>query len=408
MRIALIGDLQYWMPWEENLDFKMKQIKNFSPDLSIVMGDFGGSKMRSAEGLEETKEYVSMVGCPFHAIFGNHDVEYWPDNRFAYDPEGTYQKVFGECPYTSYIINGVLVVCISIERQPFETFITPYTVYVSDKQYEWAKKEIEDHRDMPAIIIAHAPVAGSGLRCERPMHNAALDTYLDHTFKAQRWVDLLSDNPQIKVWISAHFHMGHDYESSITERHGVVHISCGVMTCCTRDERTHTRIVDITEDKKLLVYTLDHNNDKELLFDAEIDLTGKEKNKGKIACPKDHEVLIGAEDSPEKVWYDPFHNRYFVSTAQGMLWEYIEELSDFCGAVAYEKKVKELYVKENRLILVYDDFEISSVDLDSRGRWAYKDTLKQEITKEKEIYGTLLPAVEYTTRDSKEGIYIKF
>ncbi|MBE6573180.1 MAG: hypothetical protein E7652_02175 [Ruminococcaceae bacterium] len=408
MRLAIIGDLQYWKAEVENLGFKMKQIKKFKPGFSFVMGDVGGSRMRSEEGLLETKEYVSMVGCPFHLIYGNHDVEYWLENVNKYDPEATYRKVFSECTYKSYVFNGVLVVSLSIERQPVEDFMTPYTVYVSDEQYEWARKVIEDNRDKPCIIIAHAPVAGSGLRCDRPMHNAALDTYLDQTFKAERWVELLHDNPQIRAWVSAHFHMGHDYDTAITERAGVVHISCGVMTCCTRDERAHTRILDITDDKRLLVYTLDHNNDAELIYDAEIDLTGKKESKGKISRHGKHEILIGTDDSPTKAWYDELHDRYFVATEKGMLWEYSEKLSDFCGALSYERTVDELYVDGDRLIMKYPDKAAISVDLYSRHRWQYKESLKQDINSETDICGIALPRIGFTIRDSKEGVYILF
>lgn len=408
MRLAIIGDLQYWKAEVENLGFKMEQIKKYKPDFSFVMGDVGGSQMRSETGLLETKEYVSRVGCPFHLIYGNHDVEYWLDNAGQYDPEATYRKVFSECPYKSYIFNGVLVVSLSIERQPVESFMTPYTVYISDEQYEWAKREIEDNRDKPCIIIAHAPVAGSGLRCDRPMHNAALDTYLDQTFKAQRWVDLLRDNPQIRVWVSAHFHMGHDYDTAITEREGAVHISCGVMTCCTRDERAHTRILDITDDRRLLVYTLDHSNDSELILDAEIDLTGKEESKGKISRHGKHEMLIGADDAPVKAWYDEIHERYFVATEKGMLWEYQDKLSDFCGTLSYERAVERAYIDGCRLVMEYSDRTYASVDLNSRHRWQYKDSLDQDIRAEEGVYGKPLTEITFTTRDSKEGVYIIF
>jgi len=408
MRFAIIGDLQYWKAEVEELSFKMEQIRKYKPDFSFVMGDVGGSQMRSEAGLLETKEYVSMAGCPFHLIYGNHDVEYWPDNRFEYDPESTYRRVFEESPYISYIFDGVLFVCLSIERQPYESFITPYTVYISDAQYEWAKDVIEKNRDIPCVMIAHAPVAGSGLRCERPMHNAALDTYLDQTFKAERWVKLLRDNPQIRVWVSAHFHMGHDYESAITEREGVVHISSGVMTCCTRDERAHTRIIDITEDKRLLVYTLDHNYDGELILDAEIDLYGKEKSKGRIKRPQRHEILIGDGDMPESLWYDERHKSYYVSTEKGMLWEFSEELCDFCGALSYEKKVSGLFLENDMLVLEYADKTAVSLDLTSRKRWQYKDSLPRELNICSSVFGKKLPYVSYDTYPSKEGIYIKF
>ena len=83
MRIAFIGDFQYWKAEIENLEYKMKQIAEHNPDLAIVMGDFGGSKMRSVEGLKETKHHVDLIGCPWLAIMGNHDVEYNEEETYT-------------------------------------------------------------------------------------------------------------------------------------------------------------------------------------------------------------------------------------------------------------------------------------------------------------------------------------
>lgn len=147
MRIAFIGDLQYWKAEIENLEYKMKQIARHKPDFAVVMGDFGGSKMRSAEGLKETKDHVDLIGCPWQAIMGNHDVEYGPDNINAYDPMGTFRQVFGKEPWSATVINGVLVLCITVERQPFENMRTIHAVYVSDKQFAWAKQQLEAYKE---------------------------------------------------------------------------------------------------------------------------------------------------------------------------------------------------------------------------------------------------------------------
>lgn len=84
------------------------------------------------------------------------------------------------------VVNGVLLLCISVERQPEEMMRTVHAVYVSDEQFAWTEKELRAHADMPTVIIAHAPMAGNGLRCSRPMHTASQDTYLDQTYKAER------------------------------------------------------------------------------------------------------------------------------------------------------------------------------------------------------------------------------
>ncbi len=407
MRIALIGDLQYWMPEEENLAYKMGQVAKLEPDFAVVMGDFGGSKMRSAAGLEETRRHVEMIGCPWHAIFGNHDVEYAPDNINAYDPTATFRDVFEKEPYFAMEVNGVLILCITIERQPLEGMRTIHAVYVSDAQFAWAEDQLRAHTDMPTILITHAPMIGSGLRCDRPLHSAALDTYLDQTYKCERWPELLKRFPQIKVWCSAHYHLGHDYDTAMTEKDGVVHISCGVMTCCSRDERKHTRILDITDDKKLIVSTLDHNNDAELIRDAVIDLTGNEAPRGNIAPYIYGEMLLG-KDEPEKIRYCEELGRYYISTANGLLWEFLCEFNEFSGALSLKEKVTELAIDGDRLCLGYENKTFASVDLHSRMRWDWNNLLSQERREEISLCGTPLPTVNFTTRTSKEGVYVKF
>lgn len=407
MRIAFIGDLQYWKAEVENLEFKMKQIAAHRPDLAIVMGDFGGSQMRSIPGLIETKEHVDLIGCPWQAIMGNHDVEYAHDYMRDYDPEASFRTVFGKEPYSATVIDGVLLLCLSVERQPLDTLRTIHAVYVSDRQYEWVKEQLKKHEGMPTILISHAHMAGAGIRCDRPLHTSATDTFLEQTFCPERWQALVKEFPQIKVWCSAHLHMGHDYDSAITYRDGVMHISCGVMTCCTRDESVNTRFIDI-KGHKLIVSTLDHNNDKELIFNASLDLTGNEVPSGRFYTPKKGEILVGAEDKPVRVYKHPFLDKHFVATENDMLWEYDGELWEFMGAISYERKVKELSAEAERLYIEFADGETVSIDLTSRKRWQYTDHIIPDSRKEEKLLGTPLPLIPFKTRNSKEGIYVIF
>lgn len=254
--------------------------------------------------------------------------------------------------------------------------------------------------------MTHPPMAGSGLRCDRPLHTAALDTYLDQTYNERRWHELLKDHPQIKAWCSAHYHLGHDYDTAITERDGVVHISCGVMTCCTRDESCNTRILDITDDKKLIISTLDHNNDRELIWDATVDLTSREKSFGRLTHVKYGEILLG-EDKPVRIWHAKTLDRYYIATEKGLLWEYRCDLWEFSGAIALEKQVTDLYIKDDRLFIGYE-WKTGSVDVNSRMRFDWNNLRCQELREETEHMGEPLPTVEFTTRDSKEGLYVNF
>lgn len=407
MRIAFIGDLQYWKAEVENLGYKMKQIAAHSPDLAVVMGDFGGSKMRSVEGFEETKHHVELIGCPYEVIMGNHDVEYGEEYMRDFDPVDTVRRVFGKEPYSATVIDGVLVLCVTIERQPLDTLRTIHAVYVSDGQYEWVKEQLRNHEGMPTVLVTHAHMAGAGIRCDRPLHTSATDTFLEQTFRPERWQDLVKEFPQIRVWCSAHLHMGHDYDSAITYRDGVMHVSCGVMTCCTRDESCNTRFIDIN-DGKLSVLTLDHNNDKELIPDATLDLGANEPPEGRYYIPKKGEILVGAEDKPTAVYKHPYLDRYYVATEKDLLWEYDGDLWDFTGTIAYEEKIKSLSAENDRLYMEFDNGEILSIDTASRKRWQYRDHINRDAKTETERKGQPLEAVPFTTFTKKEGIYVKF
>ncbi len=407
MRITFIGDLQYWKAEVENLEYKMKQVGTHRPDLAIVMGDFGGSKMRSIPGLEETKHHVDLIGCPWQAIMGNHDVEYNEEYMYEYDPVATFRTVFGKEPYSATVIDGVLVLCITIERQPLEGLRTIHAVYVSDEQYSWTIEQLKKHKNMPTVLVTHAHMAGAGIRCDRPLHTSATDTYLEQTFKPERWQALVREFPQIKAWCSAHLHMGHGYDSAITYRDGVMHISCGVMTCCTRDECANTRFIDI-KDGMLTVLTLDHNDDKELTVDAILDLSGNKAPEGCFYTPVKGEILIGADDKPVTVYKHPCLDRYYVATENGFLWEYDGSLWDFTGAIAYERKAKSLSADTDRLYIEFADGEIRSIDPHSRKRWQYTDHINQEFFPEAKLKGDMLESVPFTTFRKKEGVYVKF
>ncbi len=407
MKIAFIGDLQYWKAEIENLEYKMKQVAAHKPDLAIVMGDFGGSKMRSVEGLEETKYHVDLIGCPWQAIMGNHDVEYNEEYMYNYDPVATFREVFGKEPYSATVTDGVLVLCITIERQPLDTLRTIHAVYVSDEQYEWAREQLKKHEGMPTILVTHAHMAGCGIRCDRPLHTSATDTYLEQTFKPERWQALTKEFPQIKAWCSAHLHMGHGYDSAITYRDGVMHISCGVMTCCTRDESCNTRIIDI-QDGKMFVLTLDHNKDENLMLDACLDLNSNNPPKGRYYLPKKGEILVGSDDKPTAVYKHPYLDRYYIATENDLLWEYDGALWDFTGTIAYGEKTKSLSADSNRLYIEFGDGEIVSLDPHSRKRWQYTDHINRESRPEESLKGEMLETIPFTTFRKKEGLYVKF
>lgn len=402
MRIALIGDLQYWEKEEQNFEHKLSALRELCPDHAYMLGDFGGRYMRKAEGYAETKELLSRLNCPVTVIHGNHDVEFGRDNYNSYDPAALLWDCFGLETNRAQIMNGVLFLSLSCEPQPLSGMRSIYSTYQSDKSFEWVKNQLELNKNIPAVLITHAPLAGCGIRREPPMHPAAGDTYIEQTFNPLRWHELLKSHSNIKAWVSAHLHMAHDYNRAISSYLGCVHISCGTMTGCSRDDKYHTRLLDIKE-KSISVYSYDHITDT-LIYDAEIDLVGND-HKGKIYTAQLREILLG-QDKPISVWQDL--DRCYISTEAGLLWEYEEAYNDISGALVREGTLKEISADKER-IYIRTETELFSVEKFSRGRWDIQGAFTDpERRKEKEMRGKPLLKIPYRLYPEKEGNYIMF
>lgn len=405
MRIVFIGDLQYATAAEERLSFKMKQLRTLSPDFACVMGDIGGSHMKSVQGFTEARDHVEMLGCPYEVILGNHDVEYGIDDPNYFRYEKVFADVFhGKKRFNSFVRDGVLYILVSCERRPEEDFRTHNAVYVSDGQFETVKSALAAHPGLPAVLVTHAPLPGSGLRRWMPLHCGACDTYLDQSFKAQRWRDLIRDHPQIRLSVSAHFHMSHEYTSALTCTGSVTHVSCGVMTICARDDIFQTRVCDINENGAT-VYTFSHTSG-ELRFDAYVDFTGKSRPYGNLSYPREGEMQLG-DDRVNNVWELPEYGRYYVATGKGCLWEYQSELAEFNGAITLSGGADALSSYDGRLYVRDFDGAVYSVELESTGRFDRIDAyIPRESRPEPEMRGDPLPVNRFGERGSKEGNYV--
>lgn len=406
MRIALVGDLQYLSIENENIIPMMKQIAALQPDFAVLMGDIGGGIPRTYEGFRETVELAQHLHCPYHVILGNHDVELSPQKEEQFDSVGTYRKVFATEPNTAFVKDDVLYICLSVESQPMEQMRTIHGVYVSEEHYQWVKDQLDAHPGMPTLLIAHAPIAGNGLRCWRPTHTTSQDTYLDQTYAPERWVALLKEYPQIKACFSAHFHLGHDYETAITEADGVFHVSCGTLVW-GRDTTQQTRVIDVTEDKKLKIYTLDHKPGGAFREDVTIDLTGKEKPSVEIFQVRKGDVYLKSPKAT-KVWRSKNLGRYYIFTDEEILWEYDPELHDLTGAIVRFEKVEDLREAPDKLIFSIDGCYYS-VDPSSRARFdCYSGFAPQERTEEENPIGEPVPEVPFENISRRDGNYVQF
>ena len=125
---------------------------------------------------------------------------------------------------------------------------------MDNEQLDWFVKTIEEHPfedGWQIFCFSHAPIIGSGLRVLQECHVVNGCCWLNHNDPraSKLFIETVRKSPQIKGWFSAHFHLSHDYEDSITfpggnNRGSCVFAQTGVMTArSSRDGRRQSRLV---------------------------------------------------------------------------------------------------------------------------------------------------------------------
>src|SRR5690606_2766236 len=84
------------------------------------------------------------------------------------------------------------------------------------------------------------------------------NAYLSQNHDPDRWLHLVERFPEIVMWFSAHYHLGHTYPDSFTFRNGTWFFMTGVHSTATRDGSRQSRVIDVTADR-VIVRTLCHN-----------------------------------------------------------------------------------------------------------------------------------------------------
>lgn len=161
--------------------------------------------------------------------------------------------------------NGVLefeqfrLFFVGTDPQPQHSCFQIQECYVTDEHFAWLEAKLRERPDVPCIFFTHAPPAGAALRTVPLVHVRATNAYLDQNHNFERWLRLIRDHQAIKMWFSAHYHLGHDFEDSSTYRNGVTFFHTGVHSSYSRDGKRQSRVIDIM-DGAIRVSTLDHEH----------------------------------------------------------------------------------------------------------------------------------------------------
>ena len=262
---------------------------------------------------EMAAEFLGSFGVPYEVIGGNHDLE--GIDEFKTDEENL--EVFMKChgkespQFCRQVADKTLLVGLGstiFRDAPY----TSHEVIVDQKQIDWFEQLLIDH---PAddgwkmFVFTHAPPNGSGLRIIQENHVVNGCCWLNHSNEDQckRFIELVREHRCIKAWFSGHFHLGQDYQDSITfptipkeegpypNRGSCVFAQTSVMRAGTsRDGRQQSRLLRGNKDG-FEICTVDHKSGGKIRLDATITY----KDSG-------HEVGIYAHDDDA---YD--HDKYF-------------------------------------------------------------------------------------------------
>lgn len=340
MKIAIVGDLQY--SDGENLDSVAEDIASIGPDCTVIVGDYAyGSKFGSFEAFNTVASAFNSAGIKnLIPLLGNHDVQLEAEGKLS---GGTvaenYKRAFGFYPENAFLeFKKFRVICVNTDIPRPEDFLYRYECYISPEKHSQICGYMEKNKDKPAVMITHAPVIGCGLHTVPLVHVRASNAYLYQDHNPYLWADFAEKYRQIRLWFSGHYHIGHSYTGSISQKDGLTYFSVGAPVSCTRDGQKHTRLLE-EKDGILSVYTYDHN-EKKLYETLDYSFNSAEKRK---ECEKGTEKGIfsaGCGNVVENGLKKGKNGHIFAMTDNNMLWEIDPVYKSALGTLHYSDSEK--------------------------------------------------------------------
>jgi hypothetical protein len=148
----------------------------------------------------------------------------------------------------------------------------PYSsheVHVDDEQIEWFRSMVESHPESDGwkiLVFSHAPILGSGLRVLQSVHVTNGCAWLNHCSPPEvrnSFVRIVKNNPQIKCWLSGHFHLSHDYQDALVQPvpgSPCAFLQVGVMgPGSSRDQKRQTRMIRGCGGEFLQFFSINHH-----------------------------------------------------------------------------------------------------------------------------------------------------
>jgi hypothetical protein len=227
-------------------------------------------------------------GVPYEVIGGNHDLE--GIDEFKTDRENLDVFLKSHNKPTPQFCRQVAEKTLLVGLGSTSFRDAPYTsheVIIDQEQITWFEnllKERPADDGWKIFVFTHAPPNGSGLRIIQENHVVNGCCWLNHSNESQcrKFIELVREHRSIKAWFSGHFHLGQDYQDSITfptipreegpypNRGSCVFAQTSVIRSGTsRDGRQQSRLLRGNKDG-FEIGTLDHKAGGKIRLDATI------------------------------------------------------------------------------------------------------------------------------------------
>lgn len=261
MRIFFLGDPQYSPEDYPALRRIGLDIASASPDLTIVLGDYGiGADNGTGRGFEDALGRIGPFPEATIFMLGNHDVQGEAGERYV--PSGTvresYRKAFGCYPENRFLeFPDFRVFVINLDIQPVCHYSTRGECYVSEEHFHEIELKLSERPGVPVVMVTHAPPIGTGLVTVPDRHIRANNAYMDQFNEPGKWMRLYQRHREIVLWLCGHYHLGHEVPGTLVKEGHTVFALCGAATSESRTASRHSRVLDITSGEVRLS-TFDH------------------------------------------------------------------------------------------------------------------------------------------------------
>jgi hypothetical protein len=171
---------------------------------------------------EMASEFLGSFGVPYEVVGGNHDLEGL--DEFETDRENLDVVLACHGKETPQFCREVAdkTLLVGLGSTVFrEAIFTSHEVTIDQRQIDWFEDVLVKHpanEGWKIFVFTHAPPNGSGLRVLQENHVVNGCCWLNHSNEKQckKFIELVREHRCVKAWFSGHFHLGQDYQDSIT------------------------------------------------------------------------------------------------------------------------------------------------------------------------------------------------